>query len=255
MGFLIDWMFLLGLLVVTIPFFGYGVLYLMVRVRGYPAQLRGWPLMRKCFKRRLVVFEKKANGYEPVFDWCRRKTKANFTDIFQTIRYADIPAVEIRNVFLADGRQVLFLVMEENGEFHPISSVKPIEGREIEVEITTRDGKKEKRMIKNYELTTMTQEQKIFVKDAMNTADSRFRSTKPTLLDKLLPMIPYIIIGFFMIIMVYEQLDGQTKLAKELQPIAIAQQAATENLLKVYQTIQKTPSMQNFSWEGVAPSG
>jgi hypothetical protein len=91
------------------PLVSYVIIVILVRKTGGPKWARGWPLTYGAFIVKIRVWEKRASGYKPKDTRGRRWKSADGTEVYQTIKFGDIPSTHIKNLNMSDREDVLEL--------------------------------------------------------------------------------------------------------------------------------------------------
>lgn len=176
----------------VLPFVSYVVLLIAVKQFGKPMFARGLPMARRFFPTRIRVWEVRANGYEPVDTRGRRVSKADGTEIFETLDYGDItPPKMISEFMTSTGGIICEFVMTEDNEFFPLIIKKKI----------LEDLDKTQ-----YAYQPITQEQKLFYKYQLEDSQIKYMK-KLSIWDKIVPYIGIILLGLAIAIILMVSLD------------------------------------------------
>lgn len=212
-----DPLFLIFVLILVF----YAILFFLVKQWGFPSFARKFPLMKRLFGVRLVIFEVRANGYDIFEDRARRLVKLDQTQFFQTLSYGDIPAPKFEEVQMFRGAgNMVFMLMTAEGEFHPLKfkSTLDAEGKNI------------------YELEATTEEQKYFLTQQIIDGHIKY-ARKLQLIEKLIQMLPYLIGGFVMIILVWLLLQNVGSIFDQLNTLQMSMKAESDLLYKIAQSL------------------
>ncbi len=207
---------------VFLPFISYTVLLIAVKQFGKPMFARGLPMTRRFFPIKIRVWEVRANGYEPIDTRGRRVSRADGTEIFETVDYGDITPPKMISEFMTTSGSVMCeFVMTEDNEFFPLIIKKKI--------LDDLDKSQ-------YAYQPITQEQKLFYKYQLEDSQIKYLK-KLSIWDKIVPYIGIILLGLAVAIILMVSLDRMNVFMTHL-----------ENIEKVYQAGQYIPpAVQNFT--------